>query len=532
VCKGADSLSYMLRATFSVGAMDPIKHYSRVEVAREVVEFLRGRWAALEGPGKKWVRWRGDRPLKVDRVEDVTRFVREYRVLGVRTFYGTIEVFRRLEEARDVEEGYEENILKVTPFIDIDIVDEAYLDKAWPYVVKIAEVIVDWLCREGGVCESVYLLWSGAGMHVRVNENAFSKELLEKHHPLDIAFAFVEYTLSKLETKILQLIRECKGLVKVENLVAPKRVFTAPLSLHRKLDRVAVTLTPDQLGEFSLDWSNPENPVHNPSAWRRYRVGEADELALKAIESIGRVKKRTLMDARATKLRLPELIVEAKAAVSQPREPIEVVGEPREPGRFQVMALLQAARYYLIMGDLEKAKSWGLNRAIFYAWAKYYGPSQQPWRYRLDRLLHRPKLVEGKTEKKCPEGFKEVLGECVQVSSRGWFVIGGQEQTPLDFEKQVKMKVQKVLSWDLVWKAALDYVSKFPEWVLKNPQKFYKFVYEPIRDTFFKTLLENGRVEPPRKLLERLESLDKAYESIRRRQTSLTSFTSRKSSNE
>ncbi|HIQ10781.1 MAG TPA: hypothetical protein EYH26_02250 [Pyrodictium sp.] len=201
-------------------------------------------------------------------------------------------------------------------------------------------------------------------------------------------------------------------------------------------------------------------------------------------------------------------------------------------GRFQVMALLQAARYYLIMGDLEKAKSWGLNRAIFYAWAKYYGPSQQPWRYRLDRLLHRPKLVEGKTEKKCPEGFKEVLGECVQVSSRGWFVIGGQEQTPLDFEKQVKMKVQKVLSWDLVWKAALDYVSKFPEWVLKNPQKFYKFVYEPIRDTFFKTLLENGRVEPPRKLLERLESLDKAYESIRRRQTSLTSFTSRKSSNE
>jgi len=37
------------------------------------------------------------------------------------------------------------------------------------------------------------------------------------------------------------------------------------------------------------------------------------------------------------------------------------------------MALLQAARYYLLTGDLEKAYSFGLNRAIFYAWAKRRG---------------------------------------------------------------------------------------------------------------------------------------------------------------
>ena len=201
-------------------------------------------------------------------------------------------------------------------------------------------------------------------------------------------------------------------------------------------------------------------------------------------------------------------------------------------GRFQVMALLQAARYYLLTGDLEKAKSWGLNRAIFYAWAKYYGPSQQPWKYRLDQLLHKPELVKSKAGRKCPEGFVEVLGECVQVSSRGWFMMGGQEQTPVDFDRQVKMKVQKVLPWDLVWKTALEYVSKFPRWVLENPQRFYKFVYEPIRDTFFKTLLENKKLEPPRELLERLESLDKAYRSAREKQTSLTIFIGKKSSNE
>ena len=215
------------------------------------------------------------------------------------------------------------------------------------------------------------------------------------------------------------------------------------------------------------------------------------------------------------------------SVMPKPEELLKLAGI----GRFQVMALLQAARYYLLAGGLEKAKSWGLNRAIFYAWAKYYGPSQQPWRYKLDQLLRRPQLAKSRAGRKCPEGFEEVLGECVQVSPRGWFMIGGQEQTPLDFERQVKMKVQKVLPWDLVWKAVLDYVSKFPEWVLKNPQKFYKFVYEPVRDTLFRTLLENRKLEPPRELLERLESLDKAYRRAREKQTSLTSFIGKKPGN-
>ncbi|MBC7189152.1 hypothetical protein H5U35_02900, partial [Candidatus Aerophobetes bacterium] len=39
-------------------------------------------------------------------------------------------------------------------------------------------------------------------------------------------------------------------------------------------------------------------------------------------------------------------------------------------GRFQVMATLQAARAFLLGLPLESAKSWGLNRAIFYAAAK------------------------------------------------------------------------------------------------------------------------------------------------------------------
>jgi hypothetical protein len=39
-------------------------------------------------------------------------------------------------------------------------------------------------------------------------------------------------------------------------------------------------------------------------------------------------------------------------------------------GRFQVMATLKAARAYLLGKSLFTAKSFGLNRAIFYAVAK------------------------------------------------------------------------------------------------------------------------------------------------------------------
>jgi len=167
-------------------------------------------------------------------------------------------------------------------------------------------------------------------------------------------------------------------------------------------------------------------------------------------------------------------------------------------GRFQVMALLQAARYYLLEGDVEKAKSWGLNRAIFYAWAKRYGPRGAAYRRGGGRGGGGG----------CPEGFKRVLGECVELSPRGWFMIGGSEQTPRDFDRNVKQRIERIIPWEKAWKAALKYVGSFPEWVLKNPNYFFRYVYEPVRDTFFAELLEGREPEPPRQLIERFRSLD------------------------
>ncbi|ALL01872.1 hypothetical protein Pyrde_1829 [Pyrodictium delaneyi] len=191
-------------------------------------------------------------------------------------------------------------------------------------------------------------------------------------------------------------------------------------------------------------------------------------------------------------------------ALPRPEDLVRMAGL----GRFQVMALLQAARYYKLKGDLERAKSWGLNRAIFYAWAKYYGP--RGWRRaaRLDELLRRGAHV-AREGRRCPEGMVEELGECVVVGRRGWYALGGEEQTPRDFDREVTLRVSKLIPWEQAWKAALEYVSLFPEWVLRDPQRFYKLVYEPVRDTFFLSLLRGEKPRPPRSILERLESLER-----------------------
>ncbi len=234
--------------------------------------------------------------------------------------------------------------------------------------------------------------------------------------------------------------------------------------------------------DFSLEWTNPGKPVYKERVWSIYRGGEGDELAWKSIETVGSSKKIIVLEEiPTTKLELPRI-----------EESIETTIETsklHEPGRFQVMALLQAVRYYLVYGDLDRAKSFGLNRAIFYAWAKYYGPSRKPLaslkttRF-YGRRLSRKEVVE----------WREVLGERVRVSRGGYYVMGGIEQRPDDFDRQVARRfIEAGIDFGEAWRAALDYVSKHPRTVLKNPQEFYKQVYEPVRDMFIERVLKKKR---------------------------------------
>jgi len=140
------------------------------------------------------------------------------------------------------------------------------------------------------------------------------------------------------------------------------------------------------------------------------------------------------------------------------------------------MALVQAARYYVLKGDLEKAKSFGLNRAIFYAWAKHHGVRGRRIKTTHERIVEkREKVVE------------ERIGDEVAFKSKdGWFMIGGQTQKPMDFDRQVAARFGE--AFEKYWEAAVKYVKSFPREALESQREFYKKVYLPIRDRVDKLL--------------------------------------------
>ena len=151
------------------------------------------------------------------------------------------------------------------------------------------------------------------------------------------------------------------------------------------------------------------------------------------------------------------------------------------------MGLLQAARYYLLMGDLEKAKSFGLNRAIFYAWAKRHAREAA-----FRRALKTRRTVSKKeaTEK---EKAVQVGDEVAFVSTGGWFKIGEQEQRPEDYDRQIAQRIDGIIPYKEAWQAALEYLGGFDRETLLNQQKFFKQIYEPVRDKFIEKIILNPR---------------------------------------
>ncbi len=448
--------------------VDPREYY-RGERSAEVAVFLEHRWAAA-ARGDLWLRWvDGDRPLVVRGPGDVEGLAAQ----GWRSFYGTIELFSRLEDRSDVEEDYPRRVVAATSFIDVDIVDESLVREAWIYAVEAGRVLAEALCRLG-VCRSVYLLWSGAGLHVRVHEDA-----LRGGHgldPVEAAYLAAEAAIREARGDLEAIVSRSGGAVKVENVVARKRLFTAPLSLHRRLDYAAVAFRPDAAGSFTLSWAEPGTLVHDPEAWRSAVPGETARMLREALEKLGRAPERSVVARPAA--RLPGGRVKRTSA------------SPREPGRFPVMALLQAARYYLLTGDLEKAKSFGLNRAIFYAWAKYYGPARSAAARIGGPAARYSSRRAGRVELRRVEGVEER----VPVSESGWFAMGGVEQRPEDFDRHVARRFEDAgIPFEEAWRAALEYVSRFPRSVLRDPQLFYKRVYEPVRDAFVEKVLGRER---------------------------------------
>ncbi len=153
-------------------------------------------------------------------------------------------------------------------------------------------------------------------------------------------------------------------------------------------------------------------------------------------------------------------------------------------GRFQVMAILQSARAYILGMDIESAKSFGLNRAIFYAAAKkgfFKGKITL-------KDLKLPKEILGKYLQK-PSDFKiEKIGDeiaySIEIEGKKYFIIGNKPQTPQDFYKQVESRFKG--KFEKAWKEALEICKKYDRGILLSQRYFYETVYKPRRDELAK----------------------------------------------
>lgn len=146
-------------------------------------------------------------------------------------------------------------------------------------------------------------------------------------------------------------------------------------------------------------------------------------------------------------------------------------------GRFQVMAILQAARAYVLGLPLPLAKSWGLNRAIFYAAAKRgFKHVRPPGRARSSSEISK-KPVERR-------GNVFYLGDeyayVTQDGDKVYFMIGDKPQTEEDFYRQVESRFGS--AFEKVWEEAIKIVEQYSVKTLLSQREFYNKVYLPRRD--------------------------------------------------
>ncbi len=152
-------------------------------------------------------------------------------------------------------------------------------------------------------------------------------------------------------------------------------------------------------------------------------------------------------------------------------------------GRFQVMAILQAARAFVLGLPLESAKSWGLNRAIFYAAAKKGLLGRRPSRREGIRLP--TKILEKERRRELRESFAvHRLGDeyaySVVLDGRKLFVIGEEIQTAEGFGRQVEKRFGPL--FPRAWEEAVKICREADRGVLLSQRYFYESLYKPQRD--------------------------------------------------
>jgi hypothetical protein len=176
-----------------------------------------------------------------------------------------------------------------------------------------------------------------------------------------------------------------------------------------------------------------------------------------------------------------------KKQVRSPEEHVLKTEQRAQLSEFYIHAVLQAARAHSLGLDTDSAKSWGLNRAIFYEAAKkgYFG-----YRARKPDDLQKSSSLSGTGQgSRFRKGknfgvLYEVGNEkayAVQEPYTGGvrFVIGGKVQKPETFDRLISKKFP---NWDLVWAEAKELMSQASPHILKSAHRFHKDIYKARRE--------------------------------------------------
>jgi hypothetical protein len=146
--------------------------------------------------------------------------------------------------------------------------------------------------------------------------------------------------------------------------------------------------------------------------------------------------------------------------------------------RFQVMAVLQAARARTFGLKAKEAKSWGLNRALFYAAAK------RSWQKAKLVGAKRPIISEYENSVKRHDPIYVLGGEKAfrvrNLTDGLRFKFGDEVQTPTEFDRQIKEKFGG--NWKTVWTEAEKIIKSVDRRDLDIQSRFFNSVYKPRRD--------------------------------------------------
>jgi hypothetical protein len=153
-------------------------------------------------------------------------------------------------------------------------------------------------------------------------------------------------------------------------------------------------------------------------------------------------------------------------------------------GRFQVMALLQAARAKALGYPLDEAESFGLNRAIFYAAAKRGFKSGTGSKQAGEQhvLRENPGRSISKTIQQGVLG--DEVAYYVEMDGKKRYVMGDEILEPDDFRRQVAERFGQ--AFPQAWEQAVQIVEQTDRATLESRRKFYEEVYKPRRDELAK----------------------------------------------